>query len=144
MSNYLKTLNNMLSDNNLKVTNQRLNILKELYEADKPLTASEIGKRLKEKNNTVRLSTIYRNLNKFKEAGILKKLNFADLEKKYELNMDHHQHLICIKCGEIKKIECPLKEYEEKIMEVTKYKVIRHDVELYGICPACQKIMNNE
>ncbi|MFW6389802.1 MAG: Fur family transcriptional regulator, partial [Halanaerobiales bacterium] len=100
MSNYLKTLNNMLSDNNLKVTNQRLNILKELYEADKPLTASEIGKRLKEKNNTVRLSTIYRNLNKFKEAGILKKLNFADLEKKYELNMDHHQHLICIKCGE--------------------------------------------
>ncbi|MFW5985636.1 MAG: Fur family transcriptional regulator [Halanaerobiaceae bacterium] len=132
-----KQLKKMLQKNNLKITEQRLKILSRLAEAETPLTAEEIYAHLKGENSGLHLSTIYRNLNKFAEKGFLKKLNFTDKEKRFELKLDHHQHVICIKCGEIKNIDCPLSEYLQEIQDKIDYKIMRHDIEMYGLCPKC-------
>ena len=125
--------------NNIRSTKQRHQILNIIKENKIPLTASEISELLEEKNINIRLSTIYRNLKLFTEKGILRQLNFYEDEKRYEiLNKKHHQHLICVNCGEILPIKCPLAQFEKKIEKETSYQIKKHDMELYGVCPECQ------
>lgn len=133
-------LKNKLKDNKIQVTKTRLQILNIIDEEKKPLTATEINKIVEEKNYNIRLSTIYRNLKFFTKNEILRQLNFYSDEKRYEmLEENHHQHLICIKCGEILPIKCPLANFEKEIEEETNYIIKNHDMEMYGICPECQK-----
>jgi Fur family ferric uptake transcriptional regulator len=54
------------------------------------------------------------------------------------LQGDHHHHLICLKCGKIIPLECPLKDYEEQISDQTKYNIFEHRLKLYGLCPDCK------
>ena len=135
-----KKIKKLLDDKNIRATKQRIEILKVLSENKIPLTAAEVNKLLLEKEIKIRLSTIYRNLNFFTDKNLTRKLNFITDEKKYELLAgQHHQHLICTKCGEILPIKCPLSDYEEKIQQETNYQIVRHDMELYGVCPDCQE-----
>lgn len=130
----------LLNKNGIRVTSQRLELIKIFDKNKKPLTALEIHQLLVDNEINIRLSTIYRNLKSFIENDLLRQLNFYDDEKYYELKSEkHHQHLICIKCGEILAIDCPLGEYEKELEEKTNYKIKKHDMEMYGICPECQK-----
>lgn len=139
-----KDIENLLKENDIRCTEQRVEILKVIARSDIPLTAAEIDRNLTEEGIDIRLSTIYRNLKLFNEKALIRQLNFSSDEKKYEILKEvHHQHLICIKCGKIKAIKCPLKEYASKIKEETNYEILNHDMELYGICPKCQKDNNN-
>ena len=131
---------NLLNKKGIRATEQRLEIIKILDNGNKPLTALEIHEFLVKNNINIRLSTVYRNLKFFMKNNILRQLNFYSDEKRYELmRKKHHQHLICMKCGEILAIECPLGEYEKELEEKTNYKIKKHDMEMYGICPKCQK-----
>ena len=133
-------LKNMLKDKDIQVTKTRIQILNIITKRNKPLTATEINDIIEKNGLNIRLSTIYRNLKFFTHNNILRQLNFYGDEKRYEiLEENHHQHLICIKCGEIKAIKCPLANFEKQIEKETKYKIKNHDMEMYGICPDCQK-----
>ena len=135
-----KRYSKLLKEKDIRCTKQRIEILKIIDDNDIPMTAAEIDNELDNKDFKIRLSTIYRNLKHFSDKGVLRKLNFHGDEKRYELlNGKHHQHLICIKCGEIIPIKCPLGKYEKDIKNKTNYKIIRHDIEMYGICPNCQE-----
>ena len=130
----------LLNRKGIRATAQRLEIIKILDNSKKPLTALEIHELLVENNINIRLSTVYRNLKFFMENNIFRQLNFYGDEKRYELKSEkHHQHLICMKCGEIIAIDCPLGEYEKELEEQTNYKIKKHDMEMYGVCPKCQK-----
>jgi Fur family transcriptional regulator, ferric uptake regulator len=132
-----------LKNKSIRCTNQRTEILKVLIDSKLPLTASDIHSRLKYNNSKLRLSTVYRNLNCFVNENIVRKLNFKFNQSMFELlDGEHHQHLICIMCGEIIPIECPLKGYEEKLSSRTNYLITEHNLEMYGICPDCQKKLN--
>jgi len=39
----------------------------------------------------------------------------------------------------MKPLDCPLEGYEEELKEKTNYKIIDHSINIYGICPACNK-----
>lgn len=133
-------LKKKLNENKIQVTKTRLQILNIINKKEKPLTAKEINDIVKENDLNIRLSTIYRNLKFFTKNEILRQLNFFGDEKRYEiLEENHHQHLICTKCGEILPIKCPLANFEKEIEKETNYKIKNHDMEMYGICPDCQK-----
>jgi len=129
-----------LKNMGIRFTKQRAAIIKVLIGAGSPLSAGNIYARLEKLQPKLKLSTVYRNLNFFVEENIVRQLNFKNIDNLYELlDGNHHQHLICIKCGKIMAIKCPLKEYEKKLSEETNYKIIEHNMEMYGICPECRK-----
>lgn len=128
-----------LKEKGLKATQQRLAILEVLVEENFPLSAQDIFSKLRENNPNLRLSTVYRTLNSFVEKKIVSKLNLNDKESFFELlSGEHHHHLICMKCGEIIPIDCPLKDYEEELIDNTDYTIIDHRLKVYGICPRCR------
>ncbi len=131
----------ILKNKGLRCTEQRLEILRVLEEAEQPLAAQEIFDRLKNEREKIQLSTVYRSLNSFTTKGIVRKFNLGDQISKFELQDDggHHHHLVCIECSEILPLDCPLPEFEEYLAQETGYDICDHQIKFYGLCPECQK-----
>lgn len=129
-----------LKDKGVRCTRQRLAILKLLNKEDYPLSAQDIYAKLKDNNPGLRLSTVYRNLNYFEKKKLVRRLNLNNKESMFELlDGEHHHHLICIKCGEIIPLNCPLKEYEKLLTQRTNYTIVEHKLKIFGICPECKE-----
>lgn len=128
-----------LVSNKIRYTSQREAILDILKESELPLTINQICDRL---TTTVDLSTVYRALDLFEQKGLVIKTTLQEpLSNVYDYNRHLHQHhLICIICKKIEVIEeCPIHQYEQDVANQTGYLIERHQLDLYGVCPTCQK-----
>lgn len=132
-------MKNLLASKGMKVTRPRLAVLSVLNKASFPLTADAIYEKLGDEK--INLSTVYRTLNMFAEAGLVKKEVNDEKENVFSLESDEDSHvLVCVKCHKKEKLEgCPYHEANEQIEEQTGFSIIDHSTEIYGICPECRK-----
>jgi Fur family ferric uptake transcriptional regulator len=55
----------------------------------------------------------------------------------------HHHHLVCRRCGDVQDLEgCVLRKpvlarLEQRIRRTTRFRVLDHDLRLYGVCARC-------
>jgi len=130
-----------LKDAGLKITLPRLKVLQILEQSrDHHLSAEGVYKALIEMGEDVGLATVYRVLTQFEAAGLVSKLNFEGGYSVFELSQgEHHDHLVCVKCGRVEEFVDPLIEKQQKmIAEKAKFKMTDHALNIYGICPDCQ------
>ena len=85
----------------IKVTPQRLEILKFLDENDIHPTADEIYKHLKSANPSLSKTTVYNTLDTLKEHGLIGVLTISETELRYDKIIRLHHHFMCKKCGVI-------------------------------------------
>ncbi len=128
----------------LKVTLPRVKILEMLerkYCSFRHLTAEDVYKTLLEEGEEIGLATVYRVLTQFEAAGLVKRHHFDGGNSIFELNRgDHHDHVVCVKCGKIEEFTNDLIEkQQQEIAEQKGYELTDHCLYLYGICPNCQK-----
>lgn len=152
MPNKQDYFKNLLKANGLKVTNQRIAILEVLE--DRPgehLTAEEIYGFVKEKYPEIGLATVYRTIQMLSELEVIDKLNLDDGFVRYEIGnrekegSHHHHHLICLNCHSVLTFEDDLLEaLEERIRKSLCFKVVDHEVKLYGYCKKCSEEKCNE
>ena len=77
----------------LKVTPQRLNVLRIMMEVNHP-TADQILRKIREKYASVSTGTIYHILDTFVEKGIVNKVSTKSGALRYDAIMDPHHHLV--------------------------------------------------
>lgn len=128
-----------LREHGLKATSARLTVLRYLDTLDSPISVEALFIRLR--NENLDLSTLYRTLNSFVEAGLAKREVGAHKENLYSLSHDEERHLlVCLRCGKKVPLDgCPYHEVNESIEAQTGFQVLDHNTEIYGICPACRK-----
>lgn len=123
----------------LKATLPRIKILFILENSTGHLRAEEIYSKLLNMGEEIALATVYRVLTQFEEAGLIIKHHFEADHSVFELNQgEHHDHLVCLKCGRIDEFFDAI--IEEKQLEVAKkyeYKITHHTMCLYGLCSSC-------
>lgn len=123
---------------NTPIRNALLNVL---AQNKKPLTPQEILSGLEKKGIKANKTTVYRQIESLLEYKILNEVNLADRSKRYELSDEHghHHHLVCLECGNIEDVELPedLKKQEQLVWKKTKFKVLQHSLEFFGICKKC-------
>jgi Fe2+ or Zn2+ uptake regulation protein len=131
----MKNYKALLEKSNLKMTPQRLAILKEL---DKRGHASieEIYENIKEMFPSISLATIYKNINSLKEENIINEVCLHQ-KPKFEIAKEPHAHFICKKCGKIEDI--PLEEHLVACIE-EKYPNSQKELYIYGICESCKDV----
>src|SRR3954452_12430977 len=79
-----------------RATPQRLMILSILQDADHHLTADDVFQRLGPVSSALNRSTVYRTLERFRDAGIVSETDLGGGVRVYELLANHrHHHLIC-------------------------------------------------
>ena len=94
--------NTTLKDAGLKVTHPRTKILEILQSNPEfHLSADAIHNYLIKNNESIGLATVYRVLTQLEMAGLIQKNQFKENQSTYEIKKQHHDHLICIKCGKI-------------------------------------------
>ena len=135
---YLKQLRKL----GYRYTRPREAVLRTLFEANHPMTASEVFEQLKQDRMKIDLATVYRNLNMLLDRGLVVQLGFAhegQFRYAWSEGRGHAQYVRCEQCGDVVSLPVPsLKRLKHFIREKTGFLVNPQSFELSGLCPACQ------
>jgi Fur family ferric uptake transcriptional regulator len=135
-----KALASYLEDHNLKHTKQREAILDVFLETRGHITAESLFNKVREAHPGVGFTTVYRTMKLLCDAGLAIERHFDDGVARYEIEHEHHDHLVCTRCGKIVEFECAMIEQaQDEIGKRYGFRLLRHRHELYGHCPECQK-----
>jgi Fur family ferric uptake transcriptional regulator len=85
-------------------------------------------------------ATVFRTLDLLHSLGVLERLELADGEHTYvPCEPVHHHHVVCSGCGRATEVEgCALSSFAAEVGVRSGYRIDRHQVEFFGLCPACQ------
>jgi Fur family transcriptional regulator, ferric uptake regulator len=121
----------------IRQTKPRKLVFEALNHFSKPITALEIHKYLK---NKIDLTSIYRTIDILKKLDLINVILFGEGKKRYELknDHDHHHHLVCENCGDVTNIEMKETNLLKNVEEKSKFKIIKHNLEFFGLCKECQ------
>ena len=137
---YMREEESILAGHGVKITANRILILRALMDAHAPLSMTELETRLE----TIDKSIISRTLAAFKEHHLVHHILSGD-ESRYELchvhgdhgnNDDEHVHFFCEKCRRtfcLEELEIPAVAFPEGF-EVSEINFVAT-----GICPDCRK-----
>lgn len=131
----------------LKNTKGRNMVLRILIQHQGVLTAENIYQELLTQGHSLNVSTVYRILEMFTEKKVTEKTYLPDIRKYgFALHSLGHTHrLICLRCHKVVELgHCPLAHFEADVAQGTKFQIVGHNLELYGYCPECLKIMSQE
>ena len=125
----------LLRESQIKITPQRLEILKYLDEHRTHPTVEKIYSELKENNPALSKTTVYNSVDILLNHGLIQSITISGSELRYDFKHGMHHHFLCKKCGEIIDInvECPnlgsMLECGHEVVEVHGY--------FKGICKKC-------
>ncbi len=96
----------------------------------------------KKENYDISLASIYRTIKLLLKNGILEEYNFMKTYKFYEviLGREHHDHLICTKCGNVIEFSNKaIEELQEIIAKSYNFTITFHTHNIYGFCNECSQ-----
>lgn len=104
-------------------------------------TASQLYDLLRQRGESVGLTTVYRTLQLMSEAGDLDAIRTDDGETAYRrCSTTHHHHLVCRSCGRTVEVTGPAVEaWTDRIAAENGFHDVRHDLEIFGVCAACPR-----
>ena len=104
-----------------------------------PISAQDLFLKLRERQQTVGLATIYRSLETLKRRGEIQVRKLTTGESMYSLVQQDEHHLTCVNCGEsITFQECPVHDLEDRLETSHQFKIYYHTLEFFGLCDQCQ------
>lgn len=131
-----------LKDAGLKITMPRVKVLQILEQSrDHHMSAENVYKALLDMGEDVGLATVYRVLTQFEAAGLVSRHNFEGGHSVFELSQgEHHDHLVCVKCGRVEEfVDDVIEQRQCLIAKQAHFKMTDHALNIYGLCPDCQK-----
>jgi|SRR5690349_10880416 Fur family ferric uptake transcriptional regulator len=126
-----------LAAKRLNTTSQREVIVDQFFKAKDHISIDELLSRVRRRAPKVGYATVYRTLKLLVESGLAIERQFGDGQARFEVIGDHHDHLICTKCGLILEFEDDeIERLQDRIAQrLGGFSVTRHRHELYGLCP---------
>lgn len=135
MADLSKTLEELCAERGMRMTDQRRVIARILEESADHPDVEELYRRSAEVDAKISISTVYRTLKLFEDAGIIARHDFRDGRSRYEtVPEEHHDHLIDLKTGEVIEFHSPeIEALQERIAREHGFRLVDHRLELYGV-----------
>ena len=105
------------------------------------LTVNQIYGRLKELYPRVVPATVYNNVNKLWEAGLIRKISVEGMPDRYDW-VQKHDHMVCKKCGRISDIS--FDDLTEALRSQLEEDFMFYDLKVFYLCPECRKDGNRK
>jgi Fur family ferric uptake transcriptional regulator len=140
IDHFRSMLQDYMASRGLRSTGQRKLIVETFFRADDHVSIEELLADVRAKDPRVGYATVYRTLKLLAECGVANERRFGDGLTRYELADDtaHHDHLICVQCGEITEFEEPrIEELQDGVARKHGFRLLTHKHELYGTCAKC-------
>ena len=117
----------------LKMTGQRRIILEVLDSSEDHPSVEDVYDRAKQKDQSISIATVYRTLSLLDELDLVIRHEFQEGYSRYEVNWDHHHHLVDLESGEVIEFQNDkLEKLKEQIAHELGYELVDHRLELYG------------
>lgn len=126
----------------LKRTAQRDLILDVFLRTEGHVSGDDLYRLVREQDSTVGQTTVYRTLRLLTDAGLAREVRFGDGRAHYEHNYkhQHHDHMICSKCGKIIEFYSPeLEAIQDAMAAKHKFELTSHLLRMIGICADCRR-----
>ena len=116
----------------LKMTGQRRVIIQVLSSGNHQ-SVETVYRRAKDADNTISMATVYRTLNLLDELSLIQKLDLKDNFARFDVNQEHHHHMVDLETGEvIEFMDEGLEKLKHEIASRMGYDLVDHTLELYG------------
>jgi Fur family peroxide stress response transcriptional regulator len=126
---------------NCRITPQRVAILKIFLDSREHPSVEQVYAQVRANFPTTSLATVYKTVNLLKEIGEILEISSTEGGSRFDGNKPYpHPHLICTQCKII--IDPAIRSLEEltsEVAAVSGYRIVSHQLDFFGICPACQK-----
>ncbi len=125
----------------LKHSDQRRGILRTFLKTERHVTADELYRLVRKRNPAIGFATIYRTLKLFCECGLSRELKLENGSVRYEhlYGHEHHDHLVCVKCGNFIEVMNPeIEKLQKRLAKKEGFILQEHKLLLYGICRKCK------
>lgn len=98
------------------------------------LTAEQVFDRLRETHPGVSLATVYNNLKKLREAGLVRTVSVEGSPDRYD-RVARHDHLVCRECGKLADIS--FGDLTDSLRSQVGGAFLAYDLKVYYVCPDC-------
>ena len=129
-----------LSKHGLKMTRERRALIDHVLSVRGHFDVDDLLGRLRKAGHGVSRATLYRNLPRLVDSGLIHKVEMARGQARYELMLGrhHHDHMICLGCGTILEFESPeVERIQEEVCRRKKFLMTGHSHQIRGYCEAC-------
>ena len=107
-------------------------------------TAEDIYKKARALDSTISLGTVYRNLGKLSDEGMVLRIQTPEGPDHFDFNLSGHYHFCCRMCGKVADSSIPYGEaLKDSELEKAGFRIEWHLLSLVGLCPECLKIEKN-
>jgi len=130
-----------LQANKLKLTPHRELILETFLENEGHRSVEDIYHTVKAIDPRIGYTTVYRMMKLLIRCGLAREIELADGITRYEhlFNHEHHDHLICMECGNSIEFYNPeIESLQDAASAQLGFKVLDHKLQIYGVCSNCQ------
>ena len=112
-------------------------------------TAEEVYNRIVLDYPDISKGTVYRNLNSLVDSGLLRRVSVPSSADRvsvpssadrYDHMLTKHYHVQCMKCHRFMNVDDLdyFQDLDDKIAQMTGYRMENHNIVFQGICPECQ------
>lgn len=129
-----------LTAKRLEYTSERKEIIKAVLSFEGHFTVEDLFERLNEQDRCVSRATIYRAIPLLVQSGVIIEALYRQGRTSYEniYNKEHHDHLVCIRCGKIIEFHSgEMERIQKEVCKQHKFMSIRHRIEIRGYCADC-------
>ncbi|TXH81375.1 MAG: transcriptional repressor [Rhizobium sp.] len=135
MDDAVKSLEELCAERGMRMTEQRRVIARIIENSGDHPDVEELYRRSVQVDAKISISTVYRTVKLFEDAGLLARHDFRDGRSRYEtVPEEHHDHLIDLKSGVVIEFHSPeIEALQERIAREHGFKLVDHRLELYGI-----------
>ncbi len=135
----IETIIKKYREKGLKLTPQRLAILKSISGDKTHPSADVIYRRLKKDYPGLSLTTVYNTLELLKDVGEVLELNLRRDKSIFDPNTDPHDHVYCVRCKKVEDIfGSELTGEAIKKAQFKGYEVFSASTYIYGLCKECR------
>ena len=101
-------------------------------------TADEVYDIVVAAHPSISKGTVYRNLSKLAEGGMLRRIPIPNSADRYDTILTAHYHIFCKRCGALRDLDYPyLLSINREVERDTGYQLDEHDIVFTGLCPTC-------
>ncbi|MDF1542811.1 MAG: Fur family transcriptional regulator [Anaerosomatales bacterium] len=134
----------LLRAHGLRPTNARVQLLAHLFGTTAHPSAEQITASLREVGVGVGVATVYQNLNRLVDAGLVRRMSGSDGRSRFDADMSAHDHAVCDSCGRIADVDLEpgvrraLDRATAGDRHLDTWLLTRTAVEVHGLCPECR------
>ena len=122
-----------------RYSKKREAILDAIRSTEEHPSADWVYQKLKPDYPDLSLGTVYRNLARFKEEGVVVSVGTVNGQERFDGMVKPHAHFICKDCGSVMDFHGMEQDVEMDRQVEEKYgmKIDHHELVFYGTCPHC-------